>query len=494
MFARGTDGVFDSPGKMNNPTLQQPVNHIHFLGVCGTAMGAAAAALKARGFRVTGSDEGVYPPMSDYLARAGIEIAEGFRPENLAGPPDLVVVGNAIRRGNPEVEEVLNRKLPYLSLPETLRLYFLRGSHNLVVTGTHGKTTTTSLLAHIFESAGRSPSWLIGGIPNNLPSSARLEPSKFFIIEGDEYDTAFFDKRSKFVHYLPELLVINNIEFDHADIFRDLDDVKLAFRRVVNIVPSNGMILLNADDREAVDVCRRAPAPVLEVGFSENAAARIRGLRHDESGARFTLYGQEFFLPMHGEFNVRNAAMAVSAARFYGIPFSQIRAALASFQGVRRRQEIRGVAGGVAVVDDFAHHPTAIRLALEGLRRKHPQGRIWAVFEPRSNTTRRAVFQHVLPEAFAGADGVWIAPVARPEQLAAADRLDTGAVARAISELPPRPGCGPRPAFAASGVDDIVEGVRARAKAGDLVAVFSNGGFGGIHEKLLAALAPAGEE
>ncbi len=474
---------------MNCPTLERPVKHIHFLGICGTAMGAVAAALKERGFKVTGSDEGIYPPMSDYLQRVGITIASGFRPENLVGPPDLVVVGNAIRRGNPEVEEVLNNKLPYLSLPETLRLYFLRKSHNLVVTGTHGKTTTSALLAHLFEFANRSPSWLIGGIPKNLKSGARLENSHYFIIEGDEYDTAFFDKRSKFVHYLPELLIINNIEFDHADIFRDLNDVKLAFRRVVALVPSKGIILVNADDKEALDVCHEAPAPTLSVGLSEHAAARIHNIVHDTSGTRFTFYNQDFFLPLHGEFNVRNAAMAIAAAHFYGIPLQQIAQAVRTFEGVRRRQEIRGIAGGVAVVDDFAHHPTAIQNALQGLRHKYPEGRIWAVFEPRSNTTRRAIFQHLLPESFAEADGVWIAPVARAEQLAKADRLDTEAVALAIRALPFQRSSTPRVAFAASGLDDIVEGVRVRAQPGDLVAVFSNGGFGGIHEKLLSALA-----
>jgi len=461
--------------------MNQPFQHVHFLGICGTAMGAVAVALKQQGIIVTGSDDGVYPPMSDYLRDAGIAAFQGFSPANLPPQADLIVVGNTIKRGNVEVEEVLNRKLPYFSLPETLRNFLLRGKHNLVVTGTHGKTTTTSLLAWILEKAGKHPSWLIGGIPNNLGEGARFTDSPFFVLEGDEYDTAFFDKRSKFVHYLPELLIINNLEFDHADIFKDLDDIKLSFRRVVNIVPSNGIILTNADDENALDVCTASPAPVMKVGLSEKADAQVKNIRYEGANTSFQIFDHEFTLPMTGEYNIRNAAMAIAAARFYGIPVGSLPEAVATFTGVRRRQEVRGEVRGVKIIDDFGHHPTAIKATLEGLGRKYPQGRIWAAFEPRSNTTRRAIFQEILPSAFSAADGSFIAPVARPEQLPEHDRLSPERVAESI-----RAGGGK--SWAVSGVDEIIERLRSLVKEGDVIVVFSNGGFGDIHERLLKEL------
>ena len=293
---------------------------VHFTGVCGTAMGSLAAALRGRGVEVTGSDDNVYPPMSTFLESKGIAIRKGYSPDNIPSDADFVVIGNAMTRGNPEVEAILNRKLLYYSLPEALKIFFLRGRHNLVVSGTHGKTTTTSLLAWIFQSAGLAPSWLIGGIPNNLSQGCRLGESKFFILEGDEYDTAFFDKRSKFVHYLPELLIVNNIEFDHADIFRDLEDVMTSFRRLVAIVPSEGMVLLNADYPNCRALAEKCPAPLVEVGFSPDAGNQIRDVHYGRESSAFTLFGQRFEVPMIGEFNVRNAAMAVSAAHFYQVP------------------------------------------------------------------------------------------------------------------------------------------------------------------------------
>jgi len=445
-------------------------------------MGSVAAALRERGIEVSGMDDHVYPPMSDFLASRGIDIREGYFPENLPQTVDLIVIGNAMTRGNPAVEAVLNRKLPYLSLPETLKFFFLRGKHNLVVTGTHGKTTTTSMLAWIFEKAGKDPSFLIGGIPHDLGQGCRLNDSRFCILEGDEYDTAFFDKRSKFVHYLPELVIVNNIEFDHADIFRDLDEIKLSFRRLLNIVPSEGMVLINADDENCLDVSKTCPAPLVEVGFSENAANQIRNARHHASGSEFELFGEKFSLPMLGEFNIRNAAMAASAAHFYGIPTNVIREALAGFQGIRRRQEIRGVVRGITVIDDFGHHPTAIHQTLSGLRQQHPQSRLWAIFEPRSNTTRRAVFQQSLPDALSAADGVFLSSVARIEQLAPADRLNPEKV---VADLRAKG----LPAFYESGADEIVARISPMLRAGDVLVVFSNGGFDNIHNKLLDSLA-----
>jgi UDP-N-acetylmuramate: L-alanyl-gamma-D-glutamyl-meso-diaminopimelate ligase len=454
---------------------------LHFLGICGTAMGSVAAALRERGFSVTGSDENIYPPMSTFLEKKGVALEEGYRAENIPADVDVVVVGNAIKRGNPEVEAVLNRKIFYLSLPEVLKDYFLRGRHNLVVTGTHGKTTTTALLAWIMETAGRKPGYLIGGLPKNLGQGARLNDSKYFVIEGDEYDTAFFDKRSKFIHYLPELVIVNNIEFDHADIFNNLDEIKLSFRRLLNVVPQNGMVLLNGDDHNCVEVARDCLAQMIEVGFSENCAQRIRDAVYSSDGSRFKLGDDSFEISLIGEFNVRNAAMAATAARFYDVPSAKIRAALKSFSGIARRQEVRGEARGVIVIDDFGHHPTAIGQTLHALRQRYPGHRIWAIFEPRSNTTRRAVFQQELPDALKVADGVFIAQVAKLEQIPQEERLNPEAVVDAIA-------ASGRPAFYEKNADAIVDRIVPMLQRNDIVAVFSNGGFDNIHEKLLARL------
>ena len=444
-------------------------------------MGSVAAALQERGFKVTGSDENVYPPMSIFLEKKGIALKEGYRAENIPADADVVVIGNAIKRGNSEVEVVLSRKLRYLSLPEVLQNYFLRGRHNLVVTGTHGKTTTTALLAWIMEKAGRKPGYLIGGLPKNLGQGARLNDSKYFVIEGDVYDSAFFDKRSKFLHYLPELLIVNNIEFDHADIFNDLDEIKLSFRRLLNIVPQNGMVLVNGDDPRCVEVARDCLAQMIEVGFSKNCAQRIRDVTYSAGGSRFKLGEGTFEIPLIGEFNVRNAAMAAIAARFYDVSKTKIDNAFKSFSGIARRQEVRGEARGVKVIDDFGHHPTAIAHTLQALRHRYRGHRLWAVFEPRSNTTRRAVFQQQLPDALKLADGVFIAQVAKLEQIPEEERLNPEAVVNAIAKAGP-------PAFYEQNADAIVDRIVPMLRPKDIVAVFSNGGFDNIHEKLLERL------
>ncbi len=444
-------------------------------------MGSVAAELRERGFSVTGSDENIYPPMSIFLEKKGITLKEGYRAENIPADVDIVVVGNVIKRGNPEVEAVLNRKLFYLSLPEVLKNYFLRGHHNLVVTGTHGKTTTTALLAWIMEKAGHKPGYLVGGLSKNLAQGARLNRSKYFVIEGDEYDSAFFDKRSKFIHYLPELVIVNNIEFDHADIFHDLEEVKLSFRRLLNVVPQNGMVLLNGDDRNCVEVAKDCLAQMVEVGFSENCAQRIREMAYSSSGSRFKLGDDKFEISLVGEFNVRNAAMAVTAARFYDVPKAKIDNALKSFSGIARRQEVRGEVRGVKVVDDFGHHPTAIAQTIQALRHRYPGHRIWAVFEPRSNTTRRAVFQQQLPDALQLADGVFIAQVAKLEQIPEKERLNPESVVAAIANSG-------RPAFYEENADAIVDRIVPMLQPKDVVVVFSNGGFDNIHEKLLKKL------
>jgi len=407
------------PATMTSQT-EHP-KHFYFMGICGTAMGAVAAALKDLGHQVSGSDNGVYPPMSTFLEAKGVKILAPFNAANIPADADFIVIGNAMSRGNAEVEEVLNRKVAYLSLPEVLKEQFLRGKRNLVVTGTHGKTTTTSVLAWLLESAGAQPDFMIGGLPVNFGMGCRLGgKTDFVVLEGDEYDTAFFDKRSKFIHYLPEVVLVNNIEFDHADIFDNLDAIKLSFRRLLNIVPSNGTVVINGDDANSLEVAQGCRAKVIKVGFGEDCDLRITGVEYLPGSSRFVFDGRIYEISMPGEFNVRNAAMALAAVRAVGFAPEMLGAALAGFRGVARRQEVRGqTARGIVVIDDFGHHPTAMREALAGMRRKFPDRRLWAIFEPRSNTTRRRVFQDDLPEALSGADGVCIASVPNPEKVAA---------------------------------------------------------------------------
>ncbi|MEZ7957325.1 MAG: UDP-N-acetylmuramate:L-alanyl-gamma-D-glutamyl-meso-diaminopimelate ligase [Rubritalea sp.] len=457
-------------------------NNFHFVGVCGTAMGSVAAAMKAKGYQVTGSDKNVYPPMSTFLEEQGVVISSGYKAEHIPADTDVIVIGNAISRGNPEAEEALNRKLLYCSLPEILKDNFLRGKRNLVVSGTHGKTTTSSMLAWILESAGKNPSHMIGGIPSNLGKGARFTDSEFTVLEGDEYDTAFFDKRSKFLHYLPEVVIMNNIEFDHADIYDNIDEIKLTFERLLKIVPQNGIAFINGDDPNCRDVAEKAPAPVKRVGLGEMNDILIEDVNYDGDLSSFTLTGERYTVPMSGEFNIRNAAMAVSAALFSGLNSDEIREGLLSFSGIARRQELKGEAGGVKVIDDFAHHPTAIDLAIDALRQRFPSDNLWVVFEPRSNTTRRKIFQVPLADALSRADKAIVAGVPDPEKVDEHDRLDPRQLVSDVKAQGTE-------AWFIDEVDDIVTHVAAEAKPGDVVAVLSNGGFGGIHEKLLDALA-----
>ena len=454
------------------------VKSVHFVGLCGTAMASTAAALKQRGFTVTGSDQNVYPPMSTFLVDRKIEVMNGFAERNLAHRPDLVVIGNAISRGNPEAEFVLDHKLRYCSLPELLKEFFIRGKRSLVVTGTHGKTTTTSLLTWVFEHSGRNPSYLIGGIPNNLGQGARFTDSDWFIIEGDEYDTAFFDKRSKFVHYLPEVAVINNIEFDHADIFENLAAVQTSFKRFINLIPRNGLLLANGDDANLQPLLGIKHCPVKRFGLGQANDISASNIEMNAAESRFKIGDAIFRIGLVGELNVRNALAAIACARHCGISDAQIQSAFDTFQGIKRRMEVRGVRGGVTVVDDFGHHPTAIRETLRALRVKFPGQRIWAVFEPRSNTTRRNVFQTELAEALLLADAIVVAEVARLELLAAHERLDPAKLMRDLQ-------ASGKPSAYLPTVDAIVEHIAGATKSGDVVSVFSNGGFGGIHEKLL---------
>jgi UDP-N-acetylmuramate: L-alanyl-gamma-D-glutamyl-meso-diaminopimelate ligase len=457
------------------------IRSVHFVGICGTAMASAAAAMQEKGVMVTGSDQNVYPPMSTFLAERKIEVISGYAEQNLARKPDLVVIGNAISRGNPEAEYVLDHKLPYCSLPELLKEFFIRGKRSLVVTGTHGKTTTTSLLTWVFEHNGLNPGYLIGGIPNNLGQGARFTDSPWFIIEGDEYDTAFFDKRSKFVHYLPEVAIVNNIEFDHADIFESLEPIKTAFKYFIRLIPRNGLLLGNGDDANLAPLLNVTHCPVKRFGLGEGNAVQAFNLRYGPTATEFEIPSFKFHTNFVGELNVRNALAVVACAKHCGLKNQQIQSAFDTFKGIKRRMEVRGIAGGVTVVDDFGHHPTAIRETLRALRIKYPTQKVWAIFEPRTNTTRRNVFQAELASAFADADAVVVAQVARLELLAPEERLDPARLMQDLKAL------GKDAAYLPD-VEAIVAHVAQGVQGGEIVVVFSNGGFGGIHGKLLERL------
>jgi UDP-N-acetylmuramate: L-alanyl-gamma-D-glutamyl-meso-diaminopimelate ligase len=457
------------------------IKSVHFTGIGGTAMASAAAAMRDKGFAVTGSDQNVYEPMASFLAAKKIAVLNGYDEKNLAHKPDLVVIGNAISRGNPEAEFVLDHKLRYCSLPALLAEFFIRGKRSLVVSGTHGKTTTTSLLAWVFENSGLNPSFLIGGIPTNLGQGARFTDSEWFIIEGDEYDTAFFDKRSKFIHYQPEVAIINNLEFDHADIFDDLDAVKKSFSHFIRLVPRNGLLLGNGDDANLAPLLNVTHCPVKRFGLGGDYAVYAFNLRYGPTATEFEIPSFKFHINLVGELNVRNALAVVACAKHCGLSNKQIQAAFDTFKGIKRRMEVRGIAGGVTLIDDFGHHPTAIRETLKALRIKYPREKIWAVFEPRSNTTRRNIFQAELADSFADANAVVVSEVARLEQISAEERLNPEKLMQDLKTA------GKDAAYLPD-VDAIVAHVAKNAHGGDVVCVFSNGGFGGIHAKLLARL------
>ncbi len=464
------------------------MTRVHFIGVCGTAMATLAAMLKARGLDVQGSDRNVYPPMSDFLVREQIRVFDGYDADHITSDIDLVVVGNAISRGNPELETVLDRKVRYCSLPEAIREHFLWDRRSIVIAGTHGKTTTTALAAWVLASANEDPSLLVGGIASNFDGSYRLGSGRDFVIEGDEYDSAFFDKTAKFLKYLPDIAVVANMEYDHADIYADMEALRIAFRRLVNLIPEHGLLLLGADCPEAIKLAHLARSPVETFGLSESADWRAAELQPHGGMTRFevTHCGEQlghFDVPLYGEHNVRNALAALAVAHAADISPARMREGLRSFLGVRRRLEKRGEVRGVAVYDDFAHHPTAILETIRAVKFFHPDRRVWAVFEPRSATSCRKVFQDDFVRAFdeSGAEEVVLAQVFRtsvPED----DRLSVDAV---VEELVRRGGR----ARALPGVADIVSTIAHEAREGDIVVLMSNGGFGGIHEKLLASLA-----
>ncbi|HEX3185626.1 MAG TPA: UDP-N-acetylmuramate:L-alanyl-gamma-D-glutamyl-meso-diaminopimelate ligase [Pyrinomonadaceae bacterium] len=468
--------------------------HYHLIGICGTAMASLAGMLQARGHHVTGSDLNVYPPMSTMLRDLGIKVMEGYSREHLTPSPDCVIVGNAIPRGNPEVEETLKRKLLYRSQAETVKEEFIRGRHSLAIAGTHGKTTTTSIAAWVMDQGGLDPTFLIGGVAQNFGSSFRVTQSDYVIVEADEYDTAYFDKGPKFMHYLPELAIVNNIEFDHADIYKDLDAVKLAFRRFMNLVPENGRLIAGWDSPNVRAVVEsfgtRLFTQVETFGTSDDARWQVRNADFSGALSRFEVFRErqpwgEFQTPLLGEFNLLNCLAVIIAADAWGISSEKIQSALTTFKNVKRRAEVRGEERGILVIDDFAHHPTAVRETLRALRARYKDRRLIAIFEPRSWSSRLAVFQHDYANAFSSADYIVIASVFDSQKVTEKGRaLDTEALIEAISKQG-------KPALALPGADEIVTHILPELRSGDVVAIMSNGGFGGIHDKILTGLRSA---
>ncbi|MBZ5680105.1 MAG: UDP-N-acetylmuramate:L-alanyl-gamma-D-glutamyl-meso-diaminopimelate ligase [Acidobacteriia bacterium] len=467
--------------------------HIHLIGICGTAMASLAGMLKQRGFRVTGSDAAAYPPMSDFLRELGIPVAQPFDPRNLEPRPDLVVVGNAMSRGNVELEHLLDQRIPFCSLPQLLHDEFLRGKEVLVVAGTHGKTTTTSMLAWIFHAVGLQPSFLIGGIAENFGSSFHLGQGKHFILEGDEYDTAFFDKGPKFLHYFPDAVILTSVEFDHADIYKDLDAVETAFKRLVNLIPRRGRIVafdgVAGEVRESASLERclgKAFCPVERYGAGARSNWQVLNLRLEPGRTSWTVTHDgrpwaDFEFALAGEYNVWNATAAAALAAGCGIAKEEIAAALKTFKSVKRRLEVKAQVNGITIIDDFAHHPTAIAGTLKALRSRYPGARLWAILEPRSNTLRRRVLQSDLARSLALADEVVVAGVFRSEAVPENERLELPALAAEIQSSG-------RAARLLADANAIVEAVAPEMRSGDVVAILSNGGFGGIYEKLPARL------
>jgi len=465
--------------------------HIHLTGICGTAMASIAGLLQLQGHRITGSDKAAYPPMSDLLRSLGIPVMEPYSESNLDPAPDLVVIGNALSRGNPEVERVLDERIPFTSMAALVHDEFLKGRESLVVAGTHGKTTTTSMLSWIYqvashENAVLEPSFLIGGVAENFGTSFQLRPTRTFIIEGDEYDTAFFDKGPKFLHYFPDALILTHVEFDHADIYADLDAVKTAFKRLVNLVPRRGLLVAFDGSENVTECISKAFCRVERYGFKAESDWQLRKIRYIDGHMRWEVWRggelwSEVAMQLAGEHNALNATAAAALAFGQGVSKDAIRTALASFKSVKRRLEVRDVIRGITIIDDFAHHPTAIRETLRALRSVYPNARLWAVLEPRSNTLRRKVLESELVESLRLADRVILAGVYQQQRVPDAERLHPEDVVDALN-------AGGTPAELHPDATEIVESMAPRLQEGDVVAILSNGGFDGIYEKLPARL------
>ncbi len=462
------------------------VKHVHLIAICGMGMGSLAGMLKESGYQVTGSDTGTYPPMSNQLASLGIEVRLGYKPENLRDNPDLVIIGNAVSRDNPEVEAMLERGIKYLSFPQALSQFYLVGKSPLVVAGTHGKTTTASLSAWILESAGREPGFLIGGALKNFQSSYRLGSGRCFVVEGDEYDSAFFDKEPKFLHYKPQIAIITSIEFDHADIYPSLEEIKLSFKKFVGLLPEDGLLLACIDDPGVREIAGDARCPVQWYGFDPEALWRAEELNFDGEGTNFSLYrGNEYLgriqSPLSGKHNLLNLLGVIGACRSLGLSLSEIQEGLKGFQGIKRRQEVKGMVNGVTVIDDFAHHPTAVRCTIDAMKKRYPGRRLWAVFEPRTASSRRKVFQSQYPDAFLQADRIIIADVYKAERIEEKERFSPELmVEEMVSEG--------KEAKHLGKADDIIIYLKDNLRNGDIVLLMSNGDFGGIAEKLLKVL------
>jgi len=465
--------------------MKNPENY-YLVGICGTAMASLAGMLKAKGYIVSGSDSDVYPPMSTYLDELGIHVYSGYKSENLRdAAPDVVVIGNAVSRGNPEVEQVLDSGIRYQSMAETVKELFIRGKNSIVVSGTHGKTTTTAMLAWMLEVARRKPSFLVGGIAENFGGSFQIGKGPEFVIEGDEYDTAFFDKGPKFLHYLPKILLLKNIEYDHADIYPDIESLKIAFRRVINIVPRSGLIIAGVDSPIVRELIPAAFSRVAEVGIQQGDW-RARDIAPADEGMRFGVFQKEvhvgdFNIPMLGAFNVQNALGVIVAGKELGIENGRIQKGLSSFKSVKRRLELRGEVERIRVYDDFAHHPTAVLETLRAIRERYPTDRIWAVFEPRSQTCRRKIFEQEFIKSFDPADTVVVARVFGSGKLTEDEQLSPDAVVEGVRSRG-------KLAETFDTTDEIVDYISRNATPGDQVVVMSNGGFDGIHRKLLEKL------
>jgi UDP-N-acetylmuramate: L-alanyl-gamma-D-glutamyl-meso-diaminopimelate ligase len=458
---------------------------VHMLGLCGTAMTALAGSLQALGVRVTGSDEHPYPPMSEHLAALGIPCNEGYRPEHIPAQVELVVVGNVIRAANPEAQEMRRRGLPHISMAEAVKRFAIGPRHTIAVVGTHGKTTTTSLAAHALVELGADPGFLIGGIANNFASNFRVGQGALFVIEGDEYDTAYFDKTPKFFKYEPRTLLFTSLEFDHADIYADLDAIRAQFAVLLRGLPANGHLIACADDPNVAALLGEPHCALVTYGFGAHATCRLGEWGDDGREAAFVTdwdgRRERWRLPLPGRHNALNAAAVIALCRGLGYEADAIQGALTSFRGVKRRQEVRGVADGVVVIDDFAHHPTAVALTIEAIRQRYPGRPLWAVLEPRSFTARSRRFQAEFGAALVGAEHVLLAAPFESDYSAGVERLDTAALATALRE-------GGRDAEACPSATEVLGRLAAGAAPGDVVLIMSNGGFDNVHERLLQAL------
>ena len=471
---------------MSNPFKLNPGGHIHLMGICGTAMASLAGLLKDRGFKITGSDSNPYPPMSTQLESLGIQILKGYKASNLQPKPDFVIVGNVISAGNEEAQEMMKLGVPFTSLPKAMGEFIIAQFDCINISGTHGKTTTTSLMSWVAEVCGEKPGFLIGGIPKNFAQSFRNPEKKYFIIEGDEYDTAYFDKVPKFIHYKPKHVVLTSVEFDHADIYKDLDAVKSAFRTLIKLTPDEGTLIACADDKNVMELYQESRCRNSFTYGIKGGDFKATILKETEDGIEFQVQYQNeilgpYLVQMSGEYNILNATAVVALAKVLGFAPEKVKEAMRSFQGVKRRQEILGEPNGILVIEDFAHHPTAVRETVKGIQKKYPNRKVFSIFEPRSATSRRKIFQHDYVEAFRGAHEVMLAQAFDQAKINSEDRFSSEEL---VADL--------QNAHVTAGVfetaESIVAALKARAKKGDVVLIMSNGGFDGIYGKLLKAL------